>query len=86
MRRPQTGHAGERQVVPRGSEQLPDGYDDKEYQKWAKSPSDIGKFTKWMLQLLEQMADKNKRFTQVEMKFFSMWWDKQTDQKKEDVR
>ena len=27
----------------------------------------------------ELVADPNKRFTQVEMKFFTMWWDRQTD-------
>lgn len=32
------------------------------------------------------MDDPKKRFTQVEMKFFSMWWEKQSDRKKEDVR
>jgi|Transcript_14435 alpha-mannosidase len=35
---------------------------------------------------MELMADKEKRFTQVEMKFFSMWWQRQTEQKKYDVR
>lgn len=36
--------------------------------------------------VLELMDDPKKRFTQVEMKFFSMWWEKQSDKKKEDVR
>ena len=26
----------------------------------------------------ELLKDPNKRFTQVEMKFFTMWWDRQT--------
>lgn len=34
----------------------------------------------------ELVADPAKRFTQVEMKFFSMWWDEQNDAKKNDVR
>jgi lysosomal alpha-mannosidase len=32
------------------------------------------------------MADPKKRFSYVEMKFFSMWWRNQTEQMKEDVR
>lgn len=35
--------------------------------------------------VFELMADKSKRFTQVEMKFFSMWWERQNEQNKEDV-
>ena len=31
----------------------------------------------------ELIKDPNKRFTQVEMKFFTMWWDRQTDEMKE---
>ena len=30
--------------------------------------------------------DPKKRFVQVEMKYFSMWWKMQTDEKKDDVR
>jgi len=29
--------------------------------------------------VVELMADKRKRFTQVEMKFFSMWWQRQNE-------
>ena len=36
--------------------------------------------------VIELMADKKKRFTQVEMKFFSMWWERQNEDKKNDVR
>ena len=36
--------------------------------------------------VVELMADEKKRYTQVEMKFFSMWWERQTEQKKDDVR
>ena len=32
------------------------------------------------------LADRNKTFTEVEMKFFKMWWDEQTDQMKAQVR
>ena len=28
----------------------------------------------------ELIKDPNKRFTQVEMKFFTMWWDRQTEE------
>jgi hypothetical protein len=31
-------------------------------------------------------ADPARRFSEVEMKFFSMWWEKQTDAKKDQVR
>lgn len=34
----------------------------------------------------ELLKDSNKRFTYVEMKFFSMWWDHQTDDLKTAVR
>lgn len=34
----------------------------------------------------ELIKDPNKRFTQVEMKFFTMWWDRQTDDMKDQVR
>jgi len=34
----------------------------------------------------ELIADPNKRFTQVEMKFFSMWWDEQDEARRNDVR
>ena len=34
----------------------------------------------------ELIKDPNKRFTQVEMKFFTMWWDRQTDDMKDTVR
>lgn len=34
----------------------------------------------------ELIADKNKKFTQVEIKFFSMWWDHQTEQRQNDVK
>ena len=34
----------------------------------------------------ELIKDSKKRFSYVEMKFFSMWWKDQTDQMKEDVR
>lgn len=34
----------------------------------------------------ELLADPNKRFTYVEMKFFSMWWKDQTPQMKDQVR
>ena len=29
--------------------------------------------------VVELMADSKKRYTQVEMKFFSMWWERQTE-------
>ena len=32
------------------------------------------------------IEDPKKRFTQVEIKFFSLWWDEQDDKMKEDVR
>jgi hypothetical protein len=31
-------------------------------------------------------VNPERKFSKVEMKFFSMWWDKQTDKKKEQVR
>ena len=34
----------------------------------------------------ELLKDPKKRFTQVEMKFFTMWWDRQTDELRDDVR
>jgi hypothetical protein len=34
----------------------------------------------------ELMKDKEKRFSYVEMKFFSMWWERQDEAMKEDVR
>jgi alpha-mannosidase len=34
----------------------------------------------------ELLLDENKRFSYVEMKFFTMWWDKQTDELKHVVR
>lgn len=34
----------------------------------------------------ELIKDKEKRFSYVEMKFFSMWWERQTEAMKEDVR
>lgn len=34
----------------------------------------------------ELVRDENKRYTQVEIKFFTMWWDRQTEQRKQDVR
>ena len=34
----------------------------------------------------ELKADPRKRFTQVEMKYFSMWWAHQTEERREDVR
>jgi len=34
----------------------------------------------------ELLDDPTKVFTYVEMKFFSMWWSHQTDERKEDVR
>ena len=34
----------------------------------------------------ELLKDPNKRFTQVEMKFFTMWWDRQTGELRDDVR
>ena len=34
----------------------------------------------------ELSADREKRYTQVEMKFFSMWWDEQDETKKDEVR
>jgi lysosomal alpha-mannosidase len=34
----------------------------------------------------ELLADKRKRFSYVEMKFFSMWWELQTEEMKESVR
>ena len=36
--------------------------------------------------ILELIDDPTKRFTYVEMKFFSMWWREQTDTLKEQVR
>lgn len=36
--------------------------------------------------MTELIADPNKRFTQVEMKFFSMWWDEQDEARRNDVR
>ena len=36
--------------------------------------------------MTELIADPNKRFTQVEMKFFSMWWDEQDEGRRNDVR
>ena len=32
--------------------------------------------------ITELIADPHKRFTQVEIKFFSMWWDHQTEERK----
>lgn len=32
------------------------------------------------------IADPKKTFTEVEMKFFKMWWDEQTEEMKEKVR
>jgi lysosomal alpha-mannosidase len=32
------------------------------------------------------LDDPKKKFSEVEMKFFSMWWDVQTDRKKEQVK
>lgn len=34
----------------------------------------------------ELMKDPKKRFTQVEMKFYSMWWDEQTEERRENAR
>ena len=34
----------------------------------------------------ELIKDPKKRFTSVEMKFFTMWWDRQTDEMKDQVR
>jgi lysosomal alpha-mannosidase len=34
----------------------------------------------------ELLADERKRFSYVEMKFFSMWWENQTDALKDEVR
>ena len=36
--------------------------------------------------MTELIANPNKRFTQVEMKFFSMWWDEQDEARRNDVR
>ena len=36
--------------------------------------------------MTELIADPNKRFTQVEMKFFSMWLDEQDEARRNDVR
>ena len=33
--------------------------------------------------VMELLDDPKKRFTQVEMKFFSMWWKNQTDRRKD---
>ena len=33
--------------------------------------------------MTELIKDPKKRFTQVEMKFFTMWWERQTDEMKE---
>jgi lysosomal alpha-mannosidase len=32
------------------------------------------------------LADERRTFSEVEMKFFSMWWDKQDEEMKEKVR
>lgn len=32
------------------------------------------------------MQNPERRFVQVEMKYFSMWWEEQTDRMKEQVR
>lgn len=32
------------------------------------------------------LADPKKRFTQVEMKFYSLWWDEQTEERREQAR
>jgi len=34
----------------------------------------------------ELLKDERRTFTQVEMKFFTMWWERQTEQTREDVR
>jgi len=37
--------------------------------------------------VIEALLDNPERkFSEVEMKFFSMWWDNQTDEKKDQVR
>ena len=36
--------------------------------------------------MMELIADPAKRFNQVEIKFFSMWWDEQTEHMQEQVK
>ena len=36
--------------------------------------------------MIELLKDPKKRFTQVEIKFFSMWWDEQNEHMQEDVK
>mmetsp|Transcript_4442 Transcript_4442/g.6560 ORF Transcript_4442/g.6560 Transcript_4442/m.6560 type:complete len:137 (-) Transcript_4442:2874-3284(-) len=47
----------------------------------------IGSINTMLTTVVEQLEqDGNKTFTYAEMKFFKMWWDRQTPQKRDSVR
>ena len=47
----------------------------------------IGSINNMLTTVVEQLEqDSNKTFTYAEMKFFKMWWDRQNDTKRDNVR